>query len=143
MEFFSTNCSNRISNFVPLTSNLMKPKFISNKISGGFSTGRRGYIKIYKKMTKSQSLHSSPLYPPPQKQWGSALRWTDPMLTSIALLPAKDSNPTVQKQRNWYVVICNKETSDLHLTHSTASQLCLWLDAEQICLLKSVQSNWF
>lgn len=140
-NFFSTNCSNRIRNFVQLMSNLIKPKFISNKVSGGFSTGRTGSIEIYKKMTQgANSPHPFPLYPAPQNRGGSALRWTDPILASIALLLAKDGNPTVQ--RNGHMEICNKETSDLHLTDSTGSHFCLWLDEEQI-LLKSIWSNQF
>jgi len=42
-------------------SNLIKPKFISKKISGRFSTDRTGSIKIYKKTSKV----SIPPVPPP------------------------------------------------------------------------------
>lgn len=58
LEFFSINCSKSISNFMPLMSNLIKLKLISNKISV-VSAQYPSRSKI--KPTKEQI----PLYPPP------------------------------------------------------------------------------
>lgn len=67
--FFPTNCNNRVRKLVPLMSNLIKRKLLSNRISGGFSTGRTGTIKIYKKMTQGANPSIlSPLIPHPQNK---------------------------------------------------------------------------
>lgn len=111
-------------------SNLIKLKFIGNNILSGFRTGRTGSIKINNKNDQGANpTHSSPIYPLPQNQRGSPLGWTDPTLASIPLLLVVDR---IQQHR--HKEICDKGTSDLHLTHSTGSQLLAV--AEQILSVK-------